>query len=95
MDQIASQLAQILGKLDKIENLETCLAQLNTKIENIEKNNEKKMEELATKIFILELGEPKIASSKFLSFIFKLLLLIHLFLARMSDGTENGLNYLR
>jgi 16S rRNA (cytosine967-C5)-methyltransferase len=47
MDQtIASQLAKILGKLEEIDSLKTSLAQLNTKIENIDKNNEKKLEEL-------------------------------------------------
>jgi hypothetical protein len=56
MAQIASQLAKILGKLEEIDSLKTSLAQLNTKIENIDKNNEKKLEELATKIIIYSLS---------------------------------------
>jgi len=44
MDQIASQLAKILGKLEEIDSLKTSIAQLNTKIENIDKNVDKKLE---------------------------------------------------
>ena len=52
MDQtIASQLAKILGKFE--ENNRS-IARLNIKIENIDKNVDKKLEELSTKIFILE-----------------------------------------